>query len=124
MLKRKLVVLLAVVAAIGIAIPALASPGWDYLDSESDWLMWTGDYSLFSVTLGGDEQYMITLSGLLGTDFDLYLYDEDGNLVASSTDYGSDETVYITPAWTGTFYVKVVSYNGSGPFTITLYRHY
>lgn len=133
MLKRKLVVLLAVVAAIGIAIPAfainlgvpvMASPSWNYLDSESDWLVWSGDYDLFSVTLGGDEQYMITLSGPSGTDFDLYLYDENGNLVASSTDYGSDETVYITPAWTGTFYIKVVSYDGSGSFTIRLYRHY
>ncbi len=110
--------------AINPGIPVMAGLGWNYLDSESDWLGWSGDYEFFSVTLGGDERYMITLSGPSGTDFDLYLYDENGDLVASSTDYGSDETVYITPAWTGTFYIKVVSYDGSGSFTIRLCRHY
>lgn len=139
MLKRKLAVLLAVVVVMGITIPAVAmsllnppdfnfpvstSSSHTYLSQRSDRLWHGGDSDIFTVTLRGGRRYKITLSGPSGTDFDLYLYDENGHRVASSTGNGSSETVYITPAWTGRFYIKVLSYRGSGSFTVRLYRRY
>lgn len=129
MLKRKLVVLLAVVVVMGIAIPTFAiylpittSPSYTYLASGTGWLSGSGSSHIFTTTLYGNVRYKITLSGPWSADFDLYLYDENGNQVASSTGNGSGEAVYITPAWTGRFYIKVVSYRGSGSFTVRLYR--
>ena len=41
------------------------------------------------------------------TDLDLYIYDENGNLVAS--DLGSTDSAYVswTPKWTGAFRIEV-----------------
>ena len=131
MLKRKLVVLLAVVVVMGITIPTFAitfpvttSSSYTYVASGTGWLSGSGSSHVFTTTLYGGRRYKITLSGPWNADFDLYLYDGNGNQVASSTGNGSSETVYITPAWTGRFYIKVVSYRGGGSFTVRLYRRY
>ena len=131
MLKRKLVVLLAVVVIMGIAIPAVAlnlpittNSSYTYVSRGTGWLSGSGRSHIFTTTLHGGRRYKITLSGPWNADFDLYLYDGNGNRVASSTGNGSGETVYITPAWTGRFYIKVVSYRGGGSFTVKLYKRY
>jgi|AntAceMinimDraft_8_1070364.scaffolds.fasta_scaffold00374_12 hypothetical protein len=131
MLKRKLAVLLTVVVVMGIAIPAVAlnlpittSSSYTYLSSGTGWLSGSGRSHIFTTTLNGGRRYKITLSGPWNADFDLYLYDGNGNRVASSTGNGRGETVYITPSWTGRFYIKVVSYRGGGSFTVRLYKRY
>ncbi len=43
------------------------------------------------------------------TDLDLLVYDENGNLIASDTDYTDKCLVEFAPRWTGTFLVRVVN---------------
>ena len=42
-------------------------------------------------------------------DLDLYVYDENGNLIASDTDYTDQCVCRWVPSWTGTFILKVVN---------------
>lgn len=51
----------------------------------------------------------IFVSGDGDTDLDLYVYDENGNLIAHDDDYSDDCYVCWTPAWTGNFVVKIVN---------------
>lgn len=51
----------------------------------------------------------ILVSGDGDTDLDLYVYDSNGNLIASDTDYTDDCYVCWVPAWTGRFIVKIVN---------------
>ena len=51
----------------------------------------------------------IVVSGDGDTDLDLYVYDSNGNLIASDTDYTDDCYVSWIPKWTGRFIVKIVN---------------
>ena len=51
----------------------------------------------------------VAVSGDGDTDLDLYVYDSNGNLIASDTDYSDDCYVCWVPAWTGRFVIKVVN---------------
>lgn len=55
----------------------------------------------------GGEQAVVTLQGHNPSDIDLWVYDEYGNLICSSTGYSSYESCTWTPAWTGNFTVRV-----------------
>ena len=67
------------------------------------------DYSYYSVKFWANEIAEILVSGDGDTDLDLYVYDENGNLIASDTDYTDDCYVRFVPRWTGTFAVKIVN---------------
>ena len=54
----------------------------------------------------------IVVSGDGDTDLDLYVYDSNGNLIASDTDYSDDCYVSWVPKWTGKFYIKIVNRGG------------
>lgn len=54
----------------------------------------------------------IFVSGDGDTDLDLYVYDENGNLITGDDDYSDDCYVCWTPAWTGNFVVRVVNRGG------------
>lgn len=54
----------------------------------------------------------IFVSGDGDTDLDLYVYDSNGNLIASDTDYSDDCYVTWVPRWTGKYYVKIVNRGG------------
>lgn len=51
----------------------------------------------------------IAVSGDGDTDLDLYVYDSNGNLIASDEDYSDDCYVSWVPRWTGRYIVKVVN---------------
>ncbi|HBT49004.1 MAG: Subtilisin-like serine protease [Caldanaerobacter subterraneus] len=53
-------------------------------------------------------------------DFDIYLYDPSGTLIKSSTGTQRQETITILPSQTGTYYIKVYSYRGSGNYFFDL----
>lgn len=51
----------------------------------------------------------IFISGDGDTDLDLYVYDENGNLIGKDDDYSDDCYVRWYPKWSGTFIIKVVN---------------
>ena len=51
----------------------------------------------------------VAISGDGDTDLDLYVYDSNGNLIASDTSYSDDCYVCWIPKWTGRFIIKVVN---------------
>lgn len=69
---------------------------------------------VYTVTFRGREKawVYVTGDGDGDCDFELYVYDENGNLMASDTD-GIDECLcQFTPMWTGKFSIKVKNLNG------------
>jgi hypothetical protein len=54
-------------------------------------------------------------------DFDLYVYDENGGLVAQDTATDSDALCYITPRWTGPFRLVVKSARGISTYTVSVH---
>ena len=42
-------------------------------------------------------------------DLDLYIYDENGNIVASDTDYTDQCICRWVPSWTGKFIIRIVN---------------
>ncbi|MGV3487943.1 MAG: M4 family metallopeptidase [Tuberibacillus sp.] len=84
-----------------------------YISSASD-----VDYYQFTTSQSGS--ITVNLSGLPG-DYDLYLYNSSGALVAQSTNGGTtSESISYSAASAGTFYVKVEGYNGASS-TATAY---
>ena len=67
-------------------------------------------------TFYANEDTVITLTGscVPGQDIDLWVYDENGNLVGKSVTYGCYEFVSVNPQWTGDF--KIVVENSNHPF--------
>lgn len=53
------------------------------------------------------ETVYIGVRGDGDTDLDLYVYDENGNLIDSDTDSGDDCLCIFTPKWTGRFTIMV-----------------
>ena len=51
----------------------------------------------------------VLLSGDGDTDLDLYVYDSNGNLIASDTDYSDDCYVRWVPRWTGRYTIRIVN---------------
>ena len=63
----------------------------------------------YQVTLRGQESTLITLRGDHDTDLDLYVYDQNGNLVDYDNDYSDSCVCEVTPRWTGNFTIKIVN---------------
>lgn len=67
------------------------------------------DYNLYTVKFWSNELAEVCVSGDGDTDLDLYVYDSNGNLIGSDSDYSDDCVVRWVPAWTGEFTIKVVN---------------
>jgi hypothetical protein len=68
-----------------------------------------GHTDVYIIAFNGDEEAQIAVSGDGSTDLDLYVYDENGHLIASDDDNTDECRVSWTPAWTGKFTVKIVN---------------
>ena len=63
----------------------------------------------YHATFVGHELAEIGFSGDHATDLDLYVYDQNNNLICSSTSSGDTEYCSWTPRWTGPFTIHVVN---------------
>ena len=72
----------------------------------------------YLVTLSAGISYEFELDGPSGADFDLYLFDADGNEVKTSILAHSDEDFFYTPTASGIFLVEVLRFSGSGTYTL------
>lgn len=62
---------------------------------------------VYNVRCLGGQSTEVLVSGDGDTDLDLYVYDENGNLIVSDLGPTDDCIVSFTPRWTGPFRVKV-----------------
>ena len=67
------------------------------------------DSNIYQVKFWANELAEVCVSGDGDTDLDLYVYDANGHLIGSDTDYTDECVVRWVPAWTGTFIIKVVN---------------
>lgn len=64
---------------------------------------------VYKVKFRANELAVVTVIGDGDTDLDLYVYDANGNLIDSDTDYTDNCVCTWEPRWTGTFTIKVVN---------------
>jgi hypothetical protein len=62
---------------------------------------------VYNIPFRGGEVAAIVVSGDGDTDLDLYVYDENGNLIAGDDSYSDDCGVRWIPKWTGPFTIHV-----------------
>ena len=63
----------------------------------------------YTVRFRGGEMARVVVSGDSDTDLDLYIYDENGNLITSDVDYTDQCVCTFQPRWTGPFVIKIVN---------------
>jgi len=61
----------------------------------------------YQIVFRGNEVAELAVIGDGDTDLDLYVYDANGNLITSDTDYTDDCICRWVPAWTGTFNIRI-----------------
>ncbi|MCX7570659.1 M4 family metallopeptidase [Tumebacillus sp. DT12] len=77
----------------------------------------SSDNDFFKFTTGASGAISLSLTSL-PADYDLYLYDANGTQLARSWNGGtSAESISYTASAAGTFYVKVIGYNGASSST-------
>ncbi|MBS3788964.1 hypothetical protein KGY77_11185 [Candidatus Bipolaricaulota bacterium] len=124
--KTKLIGMVLVLVLVGtlasVTYTARAQPFVKVAETRDS--MHPSDVDWFTVTLEGGVTYSFDLIVRWGSDFDIKVYDENGNLVGSGTNgRGEDEEVFVTPSWTGTFEVKVYYYAGTSTnYDLQLWR--
>ncbi len=88
-------------------IAGAASASVNYVDSVDAY-----DTERYTATFRAGEAVTLVVAGDGDTDLDLYIYDENGNLIASDTDYTDFCVTSWCPRWTGQFTI-VVENHGS-----------
>lgn len=71
-----------------------------------------GDTDTYTIRFDGGESAGVVVVGDGDTDLDLYVYDENGNLVCKDDDRTDTMLCEWTPAWTGDFTVKIKNLGG------------
>lgn len=64
----------------------------------------------YRVSFRGRERAAVAVTGDHDTDLDLYVYDENGNIICSDTRPGDHAECHWTPRWTGSFVVKILNH--------------
>lgn len=74
-----------------------------------------GASTVLTTTLYTGNHYVLVAGGDSRTrDIDVFVYDENNNLVAQDDGASDVAFVEVTPRWTGTYYVKVHLYDADG----------
>lgn len=78
-----------------------------------------GGSEYFDVVLHGGHTYAVYVEPFeIGVDFDLRVYDENGNLITEDITTTPDAYCAITPRWTGPFRLAVTSARGLSGYRI------
>jgi hypothetical protein len=98
-------ILVAAFAACLASVPAFAGAvsGPNFTSTQ----VLANSTDVFHVSFAGGQQATVAISGDGDTDLDLYVYDENGNLVASDLSTSDTAAVSWTPSWTGDFRIEV-----------------
>ena len=73
------------------------------------------DYYRIITTAAGN--IAVNLAGPAGVDYDLYVYNSSGTQLGSGTTGTATESVSLTSQAAGTYYIKVIGYNGANSAT-------
>ncbi|MFN8252376.1 MAG: M4 family metallopeptidase [Ferruginibacter sp.] len=77
----------------------------------------TTDVDYFKITTTATGSIVYNLVGPSGVDFDLYIYNSAGTQIGSGTGSTATETVTLNSQAAGTYYIKVIGYNGANSAT-------
>lgn len=72
----------------------------------------------FRVTFRGGESARVLVSGDGDSDLDLFVYDDNGNLICRDDDSTDDMICGFTPRWTGTFTIRVKNLGAANEYVI------
>ena len=82
-------------------------------------LIGPGGSEYFDIVLSGGHTYAVLVEPSEPTvDFDIYVYDENGNLVTQDDSSAANAYCAITPRWTGPFRLVVKAYRGFSGYRI------
>ena len=94
--------------------------GFRLRTSDND-ALFQGQYLDYTVTLVRGVQYALIACGDgRAYDVDIYLYDENGNLIDRDRQTDAQPVVSVTPRWTGTFRIRVLMYSAAGRAYFTM----
>ena len=80
-----------------------------------------GGVEYFDVVLTGNHLYQVDVEPTeVGVDFDLHVYDENGNLVSEDVSESPSAYCQILPRWTGPFRIVVNSVRGMSAYRIAV----
>ncbi len=77
----------------------------------------TTDVDYFKITTTSTTNNVFTLAGPAGKDYDLYIYNSGGTQIGSGISSTANETVSLNNQAAGTYYIKVIGYNGANSTT-------
>lgn len=93
-----------------VCAPASAAVRSEMHGSKTNERVKANDYDVYKLVFYGGEDAEVFVSGDGDTDLDLFIYDNNGNLIDSDTDYTDDCYASWHPIWTGTFLIKIVNH--------------
>ena len=108
LLNRGRVRLILTLMAIGLILTTSVTSFAQQIYARTD-VVRAHSTNVYHWTFVGREWEVLAVSGDGDTDLDLYVYDENGNLIAKDDDYSDDCLVRFIPRWTGRFTIKVVN---------------
>lgn len=75
------------------------------------------DVDYYKITTTATSNNVYNLVGPSGVDYDLYIYNSAGTQIGSGTGATATETVTLNNQAAGTYYIKVIGYNGANSTT-------
>jgi hypothetical protein len=80
-----------------------------------------GEVEAFDVVLYANTRYTVQVRpDQPDVDFDLRVYDQNGNLVQWGESADSEATVEVTPRWTGSFRIFVICATGASGYQVLI----
>lgn len=75
------------------------------------------DIDYFKITTTATSNLAVNLAGPSGVDFDLYVYNSSGTQIGAGESSTATEAISLTGQAAGTYYIKVIGYNGANSAT-------